>query len=58
MTFNFNNKYGEVASFGCDFIPGVGTAKGVYEGFLRVIIYLKNCKKGLLKKYRLLEEFL
>ena len=34
MTFNFDNKFGEVASFGCDFIPGVGTAKGFYEGFL------------------------
>ena len=34
MTFNFNNKLGNVASFGCDFIPGFGTAKGIYEGFL------------------------
>ena len=28
-----NNKLGEVVSFGLDFVPGFGTAKGVYEGF-------------------------
>ena len=33
MSLNINNTYGNVASFGLDFFPGVGTAKGVYEGF-------------------------
>ena len=28
-----NNKFGECISFGLDFCPGVGTAKGIYEGF-------------------------
>ena len=34
MTFNFDNKLGRTASFGCDFIPGFGTAKCIYEGIL------------------------
>ena len=33
MSLNIKNKFGEVLSFGLDFVPGVGTTKGVYEGF-------------------------
>ena len=33
MSSDTKNKFGEVLSFGLDFVPGVGTAKGVYEGF-------------------------
>ena len=28
-----NNKLGEFISFGLDFVPGIGTAKGIVEGF-------------------------
>ena len=33
MSLDIKNKFGEVLSFGLDFVPGVGTTKGVYEGF-------------------------